>query len=80
MGSLREADGAVIAALERKLLGDATTLPEKYRILFSLRNVKGQEAHGALLTGAVLRHTRGAGATHWPTPVGCCSGSIAAAV
>jgi hypothetical protein len=57
MASLREADGAVIAALRSKLVGQSTSLPEKYRILFSLRNVKGQEAHDALLTGAVLRHT-----------------------
>lgn len=57
MAALREADAAVIEALKGKLLDPNTSLPEKYRVLFSLRNIKGSDAHDALLTGAL-------GATH----------------
>ena len=49
---LVEADPAVVADLTRKLVDPATTLPEKYRVLFSLRNVKGQAAQDALVQGS----------------------------
>ncbi|GIL45284.1 hypothetical protein Vafri_2444 [Volvox africanus] len=45
---LIEVDEAVVLDLKQKLLDPSTTLPEKYRILFSLRNVKGAAAHNAL--------------------------------
>lgn len=48
---LREADPAVIAQLESKLVAPDTSLPEKYRVLFSLRNVSGSEAQHALHKG-----------------------------
>ncbi|EFJ53045.1 deoxyhypusine hydroxylase [Volvox carteri f. nagariensis] len=58
---LVEVDESVILDLKQKLLDPNTTLPEKYRILFSLRNVKGAAAHDALelaLTdeSALFRH------------------------
>jgi hypothetical protein len=53
MAILRDADEAVIAALKSKLQNCSTSLPEKYRILFSLRNLKGPAAHDALQTGAL---------------------------
>lgn len=51
----------VIKDLETKLLDTATNLQEKYRILFSLRNVAGTEAHSAMVKGlqdvsALFRH------------------------
>lgn len=58
---LVEADPAVVADLARKLMDPATNLPEKYRVLFSLRNVKGQAAQDALVQAlkdesALFRH------------------------
>lgn len=49
---LLEVDESVVLDLKQKLLDPKTTLPEKYRILFSLRNVKGAAAHDALTLGA----------------------------
>ncbi|GFR42487.1 hypothetical protein Agub_g3282 [Astrephomene gubernaculifera] len=45
---LVEVDESVVLDLKQKLLDPKTTLPEKYRVLFSLRNVKGAAAHDAL--------------------------------
>ncbi|KDD73717.1 hypothetical protein H632_c1897p0 [Helicosporidium sp. ATCC 50920] len=42
---------STIEGLHRKLVNEATTLPEKYRVLFSLRHVPGELAHNALLDG-----------------------------
>ena len=50
-GTERVVDGAVVAALRGKLGDPASTLPQKYRVLFSLRNIAGEEAHAAMLTG-----------------------------
>lgn len=52
--ALLQAEPETVAKLRAKLLDPNTNLPEKYRVLFSLRNLAGQEAHEALLTG-VLR-------------------------
>uniref|UniRef100_A0A7S0YGD3 Deoxyhypusine hydroxylase n=1 Tax=Polytomella parva TaxID=51329 RepID=A0A7S0YGD3_9CHLO len=61
MVQLIEADVNVIADLRRKLISPDTKLSEKYRVLFSLRNVKNQEAQDALLealkdNSALFRH------------------------
>lgn len=40
-----------IQSLEAKLKAPETLLPEKYRVLFSLRNIEGREAHEALALG-----------------------------
>ena len=53
--ALVDASPAVIAALEAKLVAPDPTLAQKYRVLFSLRNDKGEAAHRALETGAVER-------------------------
>lgn len=50
------ADADTIAGLERKLLADSTSLPEKYRCMFSLRGVEGQAANKALLLGEHEEH------------------------
>lgn len=49
---LVEADAETVESLRQKLLDPNTSLPEKYRVMFSLRNVAGHAAHEALLTGA----------------------------
>lgn len=61
MSKLHEVDAAKIEELRVKLTAKDLSLPEKYRVLFSLRNVKGAEAHEALLTAlkdesALFRH------------------------
>ncbi|GLC34047.1 hypothetical protein PLESTB_000831600 [Pleodorina starrii] len=45
---LVEADDSVVLELKNKLVDPKTNLPEKYRVLFSLRSVKGAAAHDAL--------------------------------
>jgi hypothetical protein len=49
--TLVEAPDATVLALERKLTDPKTTLAAKYRVLFSLRNIRGEAAHRALMTG-----------------------------
>ena len=49
--SLVDAPDATVQALERKLTDPKTTLAAKYRVLFSLRNIRGEAAHRALMTG-----------------------------
>jgi hypothetical protein len=51
MGGMRETDPEVVAKLRTKLADSSTTLSQKYRILFSLRNLAGSEAHEAMLLG-----------------------------
>ncbi|PNH10223.1 Deoxyhypusine hydroxylase [Tetrabaena socialis] len=46
--TLLDVEDAVVIDLKQKLLKSSTSLPEKYRILFSLRNVRGAAAHDAL--------------------------------
>jgi hypothetical protein len=47
------ADPAVVAALRRKLADESASLASKYRVLFSLRNIEGSDAHAAMLDGAI---------------------------
>jgi hypothetical protein len=51
MGGMREADPVVVTKLRNKLVDSSTTLSQKYRILFSLRNLAGSDAHEAMLLG-----------------------------
>lgn len=48
---LHEIDDAKVEQLRVKLVQPDIELPEKYRVLFSLRNVKGGAAHAALVQG-----------------------------
>ena len=41
----------VVEELRLKLTQPGISLPEKYRVLFSLRNLKGSSAHQALVQG-----------------------------
>lgn len=41
----------VVEPLAEKLRNPATTLPEKYRVLFSVKGVPGSDAFGALAQG-----------------------------
>lgn len=61
MAALVERDDAVVQGLLDKLRNPATSLPAKYRILFSLRGIAGPAAHAAMLEGlkdpsALFRH------------------------
>lgn len=51
--SLQTVDPSVVAKLEQALVQQSTPLSDKYRILFSLRNISGHEAHRAMLKGVV---------------------------
>lgn len=51
MGAATAADPKTIAVLRQKLANPATTLSQKYRILFSLRNIPGPDAEEAMLLG-----------------------------
>lgn len=54
MTELRIVDPHVVESLQNKFVAPTTSLPEKYRILFSLRNIAGKEAHDAMLMGRLL--------------------------
>lgn len=63
MGLEREVDPAVVRSLRQKLADPAVSLQQKYRVLFSLRNIAGSEAHEAMLLGEwAAARTRSA----WP--------------
>ncbi len=49
----------MVAELRDKLLSSETPLPAKYRVLYSLRNVAGEEAHNALAEGEELARRSG---------------------
>lgn len=49
---LKEASPEVVTSLEAKLKDPSSTLAQKYRVMFSLRNLAGEAAHRALETGA----------------------------
>lgn len=49
--TLVDAPDHVVRALERKLTDPTSSLAAKYRVLFSLRNIRGEAAHRALMTG-----------------------------
>eukprot|EP00877_Chromochloris_zofingiensis_P002752 jgi/Chrzof1/12478/Cz06g35230.t1 len=61
MATLFESSPEVINGLQAKLKDPCISLPQKYRVLFSLRNIKGHQAHAALATAlqdssALFRH------------------------
>lgn len=47
----REVEPHVVEALQRKLKDPKTSLAQRYRVLFSLRNIQGSKAHAAMLEG-----------------------------
>eukprot|EP00967_Tisochrysis_lutea_P110074 scaffold171773_cov18-Tisochrysis_lutea.AAC.1 len=56
-----QASAEAIHSLHAKLVDPSTSLPEKYRVMFSLRNVEGDLANKALLqalkdSSALFRH------------------------
>ena len=55
MAALVERDSTVVQALQAKLVAPSTSLPQKYRVLFSLRGIAGEEAHAAMLQGECRR-------------------------
>ena len=51
MVSATAATDGVVARLRQKLVHPATTLSQKYRVLFSLRNIAGPAAENAIIQG-----------------------------
>lgn len=51
MAQLMEIEPSKVEELHRRLVTPGIDLPEKYRVLFSLRNIKGTAAYEALLDG-----------------------------
>lgn len=51
MVSAKMADANVVASLRRKLVHPETSLSQKYRVLFSLRNIPGAAAEQAIVEG-----------------------------
>lgn len=64
MGAERVASEAVVVELKGKLTDAGTSLPHKYRVLFSLRNIKGEAAREALAAGACLAEPAHVGKKH----------------
>ncbi|DBB09843.1 hypothetical protein WJX82_010128 [Trebouxia sp. C0006] len=61
MVSAKVSDDTVVAGLRRKLVHPHTSLSQKYRVLFSLRNMPGSAAEAAIVEGlkdasALFRH------------------------
>jgi len=55
MVSAKVSDDAVVAGLRRKLVHPHTSLSQKYRVLFSLRNTPGSAAEAAIVEGKRAR-------------------------
>lgn len=55
MAQLMEIEPSKVEELHRRLVTPGIDLPEKYRVLFSLRNIKGTAAYEALLDGGSWR-------------------------
>jgi hypothetical protein len=51
MVSAKVCDDTVVAGLRRKLVHPDTSLSQKYRVLFSLRNMPGSAAEEAIVEG-----------------------------
>ncbi len=51
MVSAKVSDDTVVAGLRRKLVHPHTSLSQKYRVLFSLRNMPGSAAEAAIVEG-----------------------------
>jgi hypothetical protein len=49
MAELKEVDPALVLSLKEKLVAPETDITERYRVLFSLRNVQGDVAREALI-------------------------------
>jgi deoxyhypusine monooxygenase len=69
MTTLREVDAATTATLQAKLADPTTSLPMKYRILFSLRNIAGKSAHEAMLLGMKVFHILNSGNSYSPLAI-----------
>ena len=54
MVAAKAVDAEVVAALRRKLVQPGSTLSQKYRVLFSLRNLPGPAAGEAIVEGTGL--------------------------
>jgi hypothetical protein len=55
MAQLVQAEPEVVQGLRQKLLSEDIDLPSKYRVMYSLRNVAGEDANTALLEGRASR-------------------------
>ena len=55
MVAAKAVDAAIVAALQSKLVQPDTTLSQKYRVLFSLRNIPGSAAGQAIVEGTGLK-------------------------
>lgn len=55
MVAAKAVDAAIVAALQSKLVQPDTTLSQKYRVLFSLRNIPGPAAGQAIVEGTGLK-------------------------
>lgn len=55
MVAAKAVDADIAAALRHKLVQPATTLSQKYRVLFSLRNIPGPAAGEAIVEGTGLK-------------------------
>ena len=65
----------MVEALRVKLLSPKTSLPQKYRVLFSLRNIAGEAARQALAEGETTAGPRRYYVLlpmHHPSLVCCC--------
>lgn len=51
MVAAKRTDIDVVATLRHKLVQPETTLSQKYRVLFSLRNIPGSAAESAIVQG-----------------------------
>ena len=51
MVSAKMSDDNIVASLRRKLVNSETSLSQKYRVLFSLRNIPGPAAEQAIVEG-----------------------------
>ena len=54
MVAARAVDADIVAALQHKLVQPGTFLSQKYRVLFSLRNIPGPAAEEAIVEGTGL--------------------------
>ncbi len=57
MAELKEIDPALASQLRSKLISPDTDITERYRVLFSLRNVKGEVAQDALVQCGCSLHS-----------------------
>lgn len=58
MVATKAVDADIVAALRYKLVQPGTSLSQKYRVLFSLRNIPGTDSGEAIIEGTSLRAVR----------------------